>query len=285
MPVRPRKLKLLVAYDGTDFHGFQRQPGRRTVQAVLEEALGRLAGHPVTVVGAGRTDAGVHAAGQVVHCTVAGSIPTERIPQALQGLLPPDVVVYAAEEVDESFHARKSARAKVYRYSVLVAPFPWPFIRRYVLHEPRPLDVAAMRAGAAHLVGRHDFAAFQAAGRPVRDTVRTVHRLELDEQVMPWGRIVHITVEADGFLYHMARNIAGTLLEVGRGRRPPEWVAEVLASRRRERAGPTAPAHGLTLLEVRYDEAPRPARLRLARAAADLREGTGRDRLPGAGGP
>lgn len=282
MEMRRRKLKLILAYDGTDFHGFQRQRGLRTVQAVLEEALARVAGHPVTVVGAGRTDAGVHAAGQVAHCVIQGSIPTERIPRALQGLLPPDVVVYGAQEVDASFHARKSARAKVYRYSVLVAPFPWPFIRRYVLHEPGPLDVDAMRAAAAHLVGRHDFAAFQAAGRPVRDTIRTVRRLELSEQVLPWGRIVHLTIEADGFLYHMARNIAGTLLEVGRGRRPPAWVAEVLASRRREKAGPTAPAHGLTLLEVHYGDAPPPVS---PPAAAGLRviRGTRRPgRRPGA---
>lgn len=248
-----RKLKLTVAYDGTGFHGFQRQPGVPTVQAALEDALARVAGHPVTVVGAGRTDAGVHAAGQVVHCVIEGSIPTERVPTALNSLLPPDVVVYAAEEVPESFHARKSATAKVYRYSILEAPFAWPFIRRYVLHEPAGLDVEAMRAGAAHLVGRHDFAAFQAAGRPVRDTVRTVRRLDVSEQAMPWGRIVHVTVEADGFLYHMVRNIAGTLLEVGRRRRPPEWVGEVLRARRRELAGATAPAHGLTLLEVRYE--------------------------------
>lgn len=253
MAGRTRRLKLTLAYDGTDLHGFQIQGRRPTVQLYLERALTRVAGHPVRVTPAGRTDAGVHAAGQVVHCDLHGRIPTERVPAALNSLLPPEIVVYAGEEAPASFHARYSATAKVYRYSVLESPHAWPFIRRYVLHSRERHDWDRVAQSIPYLKGRRDFAAFQSAGSPVRSTVRNLRRIDIQRQDMGWGIIHHITFEGDGFLYRMVRNLVGTLLEIGAGRRPPSWAAEVLESGDRLLAGPTAPPQGLTLLEVRYD--------------------------------
>lgn len=244
-----RNIRCVVEYDGTDFFGFQRQPDRETIQGSLERAVAILTGETVTVHGAGRTDAGVHAEGQVVNFFTASRIPTEQWPYALNSRLPDGIVVKAAEEVPADFHARKSAVAKTYRYTIWNAPFPSVFWRRFAHHVPKPLDVEAMRQGAALLVGRHDFAAFRAAGStPVRSTMRNLQRLDVVQD----GPRIDIVGKADGFLYHMMRNIVGTLLLVGEGRRPPEWVAHVLASRRRELAGPTAPARGLCLLLVEY---------------------------------
>ncbi|HEY8449132.1 MAG TPA: tRNA pseudouridine(38-40) synthase TruA [Bacillota bacterium] len=247
-----RRLALRLAYDGTDFHGFQRQGERPTIQLALEQALAKLAGRPVRVVAAGRTDAGVHAAGQVVHCDFDRPIPVDRLPLALNSLLPPDIVVYECREVAPDFHAQFDATGKVYRYSILHSPHPWPFLRRYVLHHPEPLAWDRIQACVPYLRGRRDFASFQSSGREAASTVRTLRRLEIQKQAMDWGTIMHLIFEADGFLYRMVRNIVGTLLEVGRGRRPPRWVAEVLEARDRRAAGPTAPAHGLTLQEVHY---------------------------------
>lgn len=247
---RPVLVVLTVAYDGTDYCGFQRQrPGPRpSIQQVLEEAIARAVGQEARVTGAGRTDAGVHAEKQVVSFRAVTRIPVERLPYALNRFLPPDVVVTGAYPGKEGFHPRFSAASKVYRYTIWRAPFPSPFFRRYAWHHPKPLDVAAMRQAAASLVGRRDFAALAGAGRPVRDTVRTVLRCEVDER----PPLLVVRVEADGFLYKMARTIVGTLVEVGRGRYPPEAVADILASRDRRRAGPAAPAMGLCLEDVRY---------------------------------
>lgn len=249
-----RRLKLTVAYDGTGFHGFQRQGRLPTIQLALEEALARLFDHPVTVVAAGRTDAGVHAGGQVVHCDSHGSIPVENIVRAVNSLLPEEIVVYRCEEVDPGFHAQYDAVGKVYRYSILQSPFPWPFIRRYVLHHPQPLDWEAIADCIPYLRGRRDFASFQSAGRPARTTIRNLQKIEIQQQPLDWGTIVHIKFHGDGFLYNMVRNIVGTLLEVGRGRRSPSWVAEVLEAKDRRLAGPTAPPQGLTLDQVLYND-------------------------------
>lgn len=244
-----RNIRCVVEYDGTDFFGFQRQPGRETIQGCLERAVATLTGEQVTVHGAGRTDAGVHAEGQVVNFFTTSRIPIERWPYALNSCLPGAIVVKAADHVSADFHARKSAVAKTYRYTIWNAPFPSALWGRFSYHVALPLDVAAMREAAALLVGRHDFAAFQAAGStPVRSTVRHLQRLEIVRD----GPRIDVVAKADGFLYHMVRNIVGTLLLVGGGRRTPEWVGEVLTSRRRELAGPTAPAHGLCLLLVEY---------------------------------
>ncbi|OUN00821.1 MAG: tRNA pseudouridine(38,39,40) synthase TruA [Firmicutes bacterium ZCTH02-B6] len=247
-----RNIRCVVAYDGTEFLGFQRQAGGQTVQGVLEDAVASLTGEQVRVLGAGRTDAGVHAAGQVVAFRTASRIPVERWPYALNSRLPPSVVVTDAAEAPAQFHPRRDAVAKVYQYTIWNGRFPSPFWSRWALHVPTPLDVEAMAQAAAMLVGRHDFAAFRAAGStPVKSTVRHLMNLAV-ERCPREPECVRIVARADGFLYHMVRNIAGTLLVVGQGRRPPGWVAEVLAGRRREAAGPTAPAHGLCLVRVEY---------------------------------
>ncbi|HEY8394278.1 MAG TPA: tRNA pseudouridine(38-40) synthase TruA [Thermaerobacter sp.] len=252
-----RNLRLVLAYDGSEFAGWQRQPGRRTVQAVVEEALARLLGHPVRVVAAGRTDAGVHARAQVVNFRTSRPFPTGRLVPALQGLLPPDVVAVWADEVPPGFHARYSARRKTYVYYLWRAEVPDPLHRRWRWHIRQALDVAAMRDAARRFEGEHDFAAFKASGSPVRRTRRTLYRCQLEER----GPLLRVVLEADGFLMHMARGIVGTLVEIGRGRWPPERVDTILATGDRRLTGPTAPAHGLVLWRVDYGELnpPRPA--------------------------
>ncbi|RDV83390.1 tRNA pseudouridine(38-40) synthase TruA [Ammonifex thiophilus] len=247
-----RHVALKLAYDGTAFSGFQRQPGLRTVQGVLEEALARLTKEACPVKGAGRTDAGVHAEGQVVSFRTISSIPTSRLVPALNGLLPPDVAVLAAAEVPEQFHPRYDAVSKVYRYTFFRRAVRCPLTRFYALHVPEPLDVERMREAAAYLVGRHDFRAFQNTGRPVTSSVRTVFSCRLEEA----GPFLYLWIEADGFLYQMVRIIAGTLLEIGKGRFSSEVVKRALVEGRRELLGPTAPPHGLCLMRVRYPRDP-----------------------------
>lgn len=246
-----RNIKLVVQYDGTAYAGFQRQQNRPTVQAELERALTICCQEPVRVTGAGRTDAGAHARGQVVNFFTRARIPTDRFPWALAALLPPDIVAVAAEEVDPSFHARYAARGKVYSYSFWISPFPSPFWRRYALHLRDPLDREAMERAAAYLVGRHDFRAFRGTGASTRSTVRTLRRLAVEP-----GReapaLLRLVAEADGFLYRMVRTLAGTLVEVGRGRFPPEQVVTALETGDRALAGPTLPSHGLCLEQVLY---------------------------------
>ncbi len=242
---------LTVAYDGTNYHGFQEQRGTGlpTVQETLEKCLSRLAGRKVQVIGAGRTDAGVHARGQVVNFDATGwPIPVERIPLAVNGVLPPDIAVTGAREVAAGFHARYSARAKTYRYTIWNRRIPSPFYRLYSCFWPTPLDVEAMSAAAVHLLGRRDFKCFQAAGSTVRDTVRTLWRADVSRE----GPLVYFVFKGDGFLYHMVRIMVGTLVQVGAGKMEPEAIKQILASRDRLRAGPTMPPHGLCLEEVEY---------------------------------
>lgn len=248
--LQARNVKLVVQYDGTAYAGFQRQKDLPTIQEELEKALTVCCQEPVRVIGAGRTDAGAHARGMVVNFFTRGTIPTDRIPPALAAMLPPDIVVTGAQEVDPSFHARFSARGKVYSYSFLVAPFPSPFWRRYALHVRGPLDRPAMEEAARILLGRHDFRAFRGEGSAVRSPVRTLRCLAMED--VPGSPLLRLVAEADGFLYHMVRTLAGTLLEVGRGRIPPEQVERALRARDRTLAGPTLPAHGLCLEQVLY---------------------------------
>ncbi len=246
-----RNIKMVIAYDGTNYHGFQEQRGTGllTVQEVLEKCLLRLAGRQVKVVGAARTDAGVHAQGQVVNFDAAGwNIPAARIPLALNGLLPDDIVALHAQEVPPDFHARFSALAKTYRYTIYNARMPSPFWRLYSHFEPRPLNLETMAAAARHLQGRHDFASFRAAGAGAKTTVRTLFEAAVGRS----GELVYLTFRGDGFLYNMVRIMAGTLVEVGLGKRTPEEVKEVLEARERSKAGPTLPARGLCLLGVEY---------------------------------
>jgi tRNA pseudouridine38-40 synthase len=247
----PRNLKLTLQYDGTEYVGWQRQPSGTSIQGLLEDALRPIEGRAVTVHGAGRTDAGVHALGQVASVHLTATIDTVTLARALNAVLPLDVRVASVEEVPDDFHARFSATGKIYDYRIVNAPFASPFVRRYVWHVIPRLDVDAMRAAAARLVGRHDFAAFQGAGSEVHTTVRTIRRIDWSGTGGPDDPLV-MQVEGDGFLRHMVRNIAGTLVDVGLRRWQPGDIDAILESRDRSRAGPTAPAAGLILREVLY---------------------------------
>lgn len=246
-----RTLKLTVQYDGTDYVGWQRQPNGTSIQAVIEDALAPIEGGPVAVHGAGRTDAGVHALGQVASVTMASSIDTPTLTRALNAVLPEDVRILSAEDVDASFHARFSAVAKTYEYRIINAPFVSAFLHRYAWHIVQPLALDAMREAAAPLVGAHDFSAFQGAGSAVESTDRIVDRIEWEDGG-GYDLPIVMRITGNGFLRHMVRNIVGTLVEVGTGRWPAPCVGDILASGDRTLAGPTAPARGLFLVRVDY---------------------------------
>ena len=243
-----RNIQLIMAYDGTDFHGWQRQPGLRTIQQVLEDAIGELTGAAATITAASRTDAGVHALGQSVHFLTASGHSAETIARALNATLPPEIRVLEARERPQAFHATLDAKSKRYRYSIDNGRIASPFQLRYRWHVRRPLDVAAMATAGAALLGRHDFRSFETDWPNRMSSVRTVVDLCVERR----DEAVTVEVEADGFLYNMVRSIAGTLVWVGCGKRAPEWVAKALEAENRIEAGPTAPAHGLCLLFVRY---------------------------------
>ncbi len=244
-----RTLKLTVAYDGSRFVGWQRQAAGESIQGLLEAALAPFEGAPVTVHGAGRTDAGVHALGQVASVRVTFAHDAATLTRALNARLPADVRVLAVADVPAGFHARFSARGKTYQYRIRNAPIAMPFERAYAWHVPEPLAAEAMAAAAAVLIGRHDFAAFRSTGADVTTTVRTLTRSEWTDE----DRLLTYHVAGDGFLRHMVRAIVGTLVEVGRGWRTPEAVAALLRGGGRADAGPTAPPHGLFLAAVDYD--------------------------------
>jgi len=243
-----RKLKLTVQYDGTDFAGFQRQPNALTVQQTLEEALGRRLGHDVRVTAASRTDAGVHALGQVVCFETDVPIPIEAAPVAFTARLPSSVAVVEAEEVEPTFHPRFDAKWKRYVYRIVSRTVRSPFLGRYAWCVSHPLRGEMMAAAAEHLQGRHDFRSFCAGGTDVVDFVREVKRLDVAQE----GDLFEIWIEADGFLYKMVRNIVGALVEVGRDRLAPEHVAGIIEARDRRRAPATAPPQGLCLVKVGY---------------------------------
>lgn len=245
-----RTLKLTVAYDGTNYVGWQRQLNGLSVQQVLEEALAPLTRQSPgpSIAGAGRTDAGVHAAGQVASVNVAFDHPAEAVWRALNVTLPADIRVLAVEDAPLGFHARFHARGKSYRYRVVTSRVLSPFDRFFAWHAPGRRDVEAMRTAALLMTGRHDFASFQGRGSSIEHTVRTIDRLSIDEQ--PDG--LAFDIAGDGFLRHMARTMVGTLLEVGEGLRTAASVAEMLAARDRRTAGKTVPPQGLTLMAVRY---------------------------------
>lgn len=249
-----RTLKLVVQYDGTEYVGWQRQAAGTSIQGLLEDALQPIEGRHVAVHGAGRTDAGVHARGQAASVRLTSPIEPATLARALNAVLPPDVRIAGVDVVPGDFHARFSAVGKIYDYQLINAPFASPFWRRYVWHIIPPLDLDAMIEASAALIGEHDFQSFQGAGSEVHTTVRTLRRLDIsraDGGLIPPGLVV-MQVEGDGFLRHMVRNIAGTLVEIGLGRWPASAMAGILASRDRTRAGATAPAAGLVLREVLY---------------------------------
>jgi tRNA pseudouridine38-40 synthase len=252
-----RTLKLTIAYDGTGYVGWQRQPNGISIQQVVEEALQPLARDPISIAGAGRTDAGVHALAQVGSVRIDSDLPAAAIQRAMNVRLPADVRIVAACDAPERFHARFDASGKRYRYRIVNAPVMLPFDRWAAWHAPGVLDVPAMRRAADRLTGRHDFACFQgqAGSAEGEDTVRTVRQLDV---ALLQGEIA-IEIEGDGFLRHMVRCIVGTLVEVGRGQRDPDSLPAVLETGDRRAAGRTAPPQGLTLVEVSY-----PPSLRLA---------------------
>jgi tRNA pseudouridine38-40 synthase len=243
-----QNLKLTLEYDGTDYHGWQVQPGLPTIQGTLEETIKRVSGEEVRVTGAGRTDAGVHAVGQVANFSTGKGLQANSWQRALNALLPPDIVVRRVEETSEDFDARRSAKSKTYRYSILNRPSPSALDRRYLLHVPNPLDLAAMAEAAAHLLGEHDFSAFRAADGDAVTSARRVYEARLATE----GERMHFFITADAFLMHMVRIIVGTLLDVGAGKITPAGFREILKSRDRGRAGKTAPPHGLCLVNVQY---------------------------------
>lgn len=249
VPMDVRQIRLTIAYDGTDFAGWQIQPGLPTIQEAVEIALERMLGHRPQATGSGRTDAGVHAHGQVATFLTTARYEPAIFRNALNAFLPATIRIVHADEVPQAFHPTLDARSKRYRYRVDNATVADPLKFRFAHHVARPVDVLAMRSAAELLVGRHDFAAFQTVGSERVSTVRRVFAcdvLRIDDEV-------HIEVEADGFLYNMVRAIAGTLILVGTGRWQPRRVGEVLRSRDRKIGGPTAPAKGLAKLWVNFD--------------------------------
>jgi tRNA pseudouridine38-40 synthase len=243
-----RNIQLTLAYDGTLFHGWQRQPGLRTIQQVLEDAIEQLTGAAATTSASSRTDAGVHALGQSVHFLTASLHSSDTFVRALNAMLPFDLRVLEARERPQAFHATLDARAKRYRYRIDNSQIANPFELRYSWHVRRPLELKAMADAATALLGRHDFHSFETDWPNRLSSVRTI----FDIVIARAGAFVTIEVEADGFLYNMVRSITGTLVWVGTGKRPTSWVAEVLKAQNRVEAGPTAPPQGLFLVAVRY---------------------------------
>ncbi len=243
-----RTLKLVLEYDGFEYYGWQAQDDVPTIQGTIEASLGKILGERVRVNGAGRTDARVHALGQVASFQCPSNIPTDALQRALNSSLPRDMVVQDVQDVPTDFHARFSALSKVYAYRILNRPLRAPLRLRYAWHIPQPLDIAAVALAGTYLQGTHDFRSFQATGNEVKTTERTVTELTVTHE----GEEIVISCAANGFLRHMVRNIVGTLVEVGRGARQPADIGHILDGRDRQLAGATAPAHGLYLVQVLY---------------------------------
>jgi tRNA pseudouridine38-40 synthase len=243
-----RNLKIVLAYDGAGFMGWQVQSGVRTVQGTMEMALGEILGHEARVIASGRTDAGVHALGQVINVRTASPIPIDGLIRGLNSILPGDVSVISAVDVGPDFHARYQARSKSYLYLMDTGSVRSPFLDRYALHIRYHLDIPAMKESMRHLLGEHDFASFLATGSTVKTTVRIITATDLITQ----GNKTVFWIKGSGFLRYMVRNIVGTLLLVGTGKLAPEDMSRIIALRDRQFAGPTAPPHGLYLIGVEY---------------------------------
>jgi len=244
-----KNFKLIIEYDGSGFCGWQRQKNDRTVQGVIEAAIATMTGQPVTLIGSGRTDAGVHALGQAANFLCETGLTATIFERGLNSLLPEDVVIRRCIPVDESFHARFSAKSKVYQYRILNRDVPAAVGRQYCWFIRKRLDLTAMRAAAGHIVGTHDFKAFEGAGSPRSSTVRQVMRAEWHE---PEPDQPVFEIEADGFLRYMVRNLVGTLVLAGQGDIRPDDLMRILLSVDRDQAGATAPPQGLFLVEVKY---------------------------------
>lgn len=257
-----KRVKLIVAYDGTAYHGWQLQPGADTIEGRLNAALSELLGEPIMVIGASRTDAGVHALCNVAVFDTQARMPADKISYALNRRLPEDIRIRHSEEVPADFHPRRHARQKTYEYHIRQAAFPMPVGRQYTYFTYLPLNTEDMNLAAQYLVGEHDFKSFCSIHSQAETTVRTILSLSVTGQEIPtpgvWNpgieKEICIRVTGTGFLYHMVRIIAGTLLEVGQGKRRPEEMEEILNACDRAKAGPTAPACGLILTDYRFEE-------------------------------
>jgi tRNA pseudouridine38-40 synthase len=243
-----RNIKLILSYDGLNYSGWQNQPGKHTIQGLLQQALGDLTGTFIKINGASRTDTGVSALGQVANFLTDSPIPTENFVKALNHRLPRDIVIAEAIAVDRNFDASGSAKSKLYRYTIFTGKKRNVLKTRNCWHRPAPLDIAAMDAAAKMLLGTKDFKSFASAADKRENSVRTVIRCEV-KQEDDW---VYIDIEADRFLYNMVRNIVGTLVEIGRGKWKPEKIIEILDAKDRKAAGPIAPAQGLCLMWIKY---------------------------------
>jgi tRNA pseudouridine38-40 synthase len=241
-------IKLTIEYDGTRYHGWQSQPNGETIQAVLERALSTFLGKATRLTGSGRTDAGVHALGQVANFSSDRDLDPRKLRLGLNALTPEDISIKEVEIVAESFDARRDGRSRVYEYRILNRPTPSPFYLNRAWHVHEPLSFESMRAAVRCLEGEHDFSSFRAAGCDALHPVRVVYRTCLEQR----GELLVYTIEATAFLRHMVRNVVGTLVEVGRGLRSAESFAELLEARDRTKAGPTAPPHGLYFVKVKY---------------------------------
>ena len=258
-------LRMIIEYDGTNYHGWQRQasPNRdagdllRTIQGTIEDVLSIITKHPANIVAAGRTDAGVHAMGQVIHFKTTLHINESSWRKAINSLLPADIVVKSAEYVPDEFNARFDAKSKVYRYIICNSGYQSPFQRNYVWHKKQHLNITLMRDASQYLLGHHDFSSFRASDCSAKSPVKTLDRLEIEEMLMEGlllssSKILIMTFEARSFLQHMVRNIVGTLAEVGRGKYTPFEIKSILEKKDRRYAGPIAPPQGLYLSEVKY---------------------------------
>ena len=262
-----RNIKLTIEYDGTRYNGWQRQrslkckvesvklkrkvknPTLRTIQEEIEKAIEIITGKRSTLYGSGRTDSGVHAKAQVANFHTDCTLPTDKLQKALNAVLPKDISVIKTEKTHRAFHSRYSAKSKTYCYAILNRRVRSPFLSRYSLHIPHKLNFSLMRKEASVLLGRHNFKSFQAASRKGRPSVRKIKKIILSKDK---NSVIKIIIEADGFLYNMARNIAGTLIETGKGKLPPGSMKKILNAKDRNMAGETAPARGLCLIEVKY---------------------------------
>jgi len=238
--------KLVLSYDGTDYHGWQRQPDRKTIQGTIEESLVKIIGEKVSVIGAGRTDAGVHAQGQAAHFQAAAHLQEKELLRALNAILPGDIQVIKLEKVNRDFHARRLAKSKVYQYRIINSPEISPFLFRYAFHWSVPLDLRSMAEAAPLFIREADFSGF--SSNRLLSPVRKVTASTIKKS----GPEIFYTIEANGFLRYMVRTIVGTLLEIGKGKMPPQRIEEIFRTKSRALAGPTAPAKGLCLIKVNY---------------------------------
>ncbi len=244
------RFKVIVAYDGTNYHGFQKQNNALTIQEVLEKAITSIVQQPIEIIGAGRTDTGVHAKGQCCVFDAKTNIPEENLIKAINSRLPKDIVVKNVQSVQENFHPRYSAKRKIYRYQILNSKTCDPFLYRYAYFYPHTLEISLMQEAAKYIIGEHDFKCFCSAGSSVQSTIRTVYSLDVNKH----DELVCIEICGNGFLYNMVRIIAGTLIQVGIKKLSPKEIQNIIDGKDRKGSGPTAPPEGLTMMEVNYED-------------------------------